>query len=91
MNIFVAEDAKLKLEKDLQKNPEGVFRIGISGYTWCGPSFGIALDKQKEDDTVETVDNFKFTTTEDLKDSIRAVNIKLENSLFGKKIKVTCN
>ena len=33
MNIFVAEDAKLKLEKDLQKNPEGVFRIGISGYT----------------------------------------------------------
>lgn len=89
--INITDSAINELKKILENSEENMVRVFTAGYSWRGPALSIALDKQKEDDTVETVDNFKFTTTEDLKDSIRAVNIKLENSLFGKKIKVTCN
>lgn len=53
--------------------------------------YGIALDEQKDDDVITEVDNLKFTTTEDLKGQVSAVNIRMSNSIFGKRLSVTCH
>lgn len=93
MNINISKDAKDKLGQLLEgkKVETSVFRVKIKGFTWCGPLFTVALEKQNEDDKIYMQDGYKFTTSKELKDSVRAVNIILEKSIFGKKLKVTCN
>ena len=62
MEIKVSAPAKAELEKVIasRKNKPSTLRIFISGYGWGGPSFGLTLDEEKEEDVIVEADDFTF-------------------------------
>lgn len=62
MEIILTDSAKEELNKVLEsrKNKDKVLRIFLAGYGWSGPSFGMALEEPKAEDTEVEADGFKF-------------------------------
>ena len=52
MIIEISRKAEYLIKKTFKdKNVNNAtIRMAISGYAWCGPTFGIVLDKQEESD-----------------------------------------
>lgn len=68
MNINVTENGSKELRKVLEgkdTNNKGL-RLYIAGFGWGGPTFGLALDEQKDNDIIEEVDGFKFIADKDV-------------------------
>ena len=90
MNINVTNKANEELEKylkskDLKDHP---FRIYISGFGWGGPSFGIALDEQKDGDKVQKIDQLTFLVEEDLTEAYGSFTVDYSDSWFNKGFNV---
>lgn len=68
MKIKVSNKAKEMIQKTIdEKNiTEPNIRIYISGIGWGGPTFGIALDEQKDNDFLEEKDGIKYLVEEEL-------------------------
>lgn len=68
MNINITDKAKEMIKKTLndKKINDPVIRIYIAGIGWGGPSFGIALDEQKENDLVVEDDGINYVVEDDL-------------------------
>lgn len=66
MKISASQEVLNLLKVDLEKSNSQVVRIKISSYGWGGPSFGIALDEQREDDVVYELKGVKFAASEDI-------------------------
>lgn len=68
MRINVTERAQSELNKILaQKDTTGKsLRLYIAGFGWGGPSFGIALDEQNDDDLKDTAGGLDFLVEKEL-------------------------
>lgn len=51
-------------------------RVFLAGQGWGGPVFNLALDEQKEDDVVTTINDLTFLMEKDLVDATEGVTIK---------------
>lgn len=70
MIIDLTNKAKEELKKILEsKKTEKPLRIYITGYGWGGPSFGLALDEQKDTDNKFEVEEFTFLLEKGLEES----------------------
>lgn len=81
MVIDLTEKAKEELVKiRKEKETEKPLRIYVAGYGWGGPSFGIALDEQKDNDIVTEIDELTFLVEEDFGDSFGKFTIDFNDS-----------
>lgn len=93
MNVNLTDIAQEELEKvvDARKDTNKELRIYIQGMGWGGPSFGIALDEQKEGDQVVEIDNLKFLLDEDMVNNFNEFNIDYSNNWLRKGFNVTAD
>lgn len=91
MNINITEKAKEEMRKVLENknSPNQPLRIYIAGVGWGGPSFGIALDEQKEEDQMVEVDDFKFVVEKDILSAYSNFNIDYSNNWLRRGFYVT--
>lgn len=66
MKISASQEVLNFLKTDIEKTKNEVVRIKISGYGWGGPSLGVALDEQREDDVIYELKGVKFAASEDI-------------------------
>lgn len=70
MIIDVTPKASEELTKVIEsKGTDKPLRIYVAGYGWGGPSFGIALDEQKDGDVEMSVGSFNFLIEEGLNEN----------------------
>ena len=91
MNIEITQLAQEELRKVLESknNLDRPLRLYIAGMGWGGPTFGIALDEQKEGDEVIKVDEFTFVLDEDMKNNFSDFNIDYSNNWLRRGFQVS--
>ncbi len=57
--------AKEKLTEVQKKNPGKNLRVYVSGFGWCGPKLGVALDEPQINETAAKVDGFNVLISYD--------------------------
>ena len=90
MIIEATNDAITEIKKILAKQDRDdlVIRINISGFGWGGPSMGLVLDEQKENDYVEEIDDVTFVAGEDLK-SYKGFDVEYVSEFLRKGFVIT--
>lgn len=89
MVIDITNSAKTELKKILEsKKTDKVLRVYIAGYGWGGPSFGLALDEQKDGDTKIVVDDYTFLIEEGLQESFGKFTIDYSDNWLRKGFSV---
>ena len=79
MNIDITEIAMEELVKlAATKDEMKPIRIYVAAYGWGGPTFGLALDEQKDGDVELKLENFTFVIEEGLTDTYN--NFKVDYS-----------
>mgnify|MGYP001944886059 CR=1 FL=1 len=91
MSIEITQLAQEELRKVLESknNLDRPLRLYIAGMGWGGPTFGIALDEQKEGDEVIKVDEFTFVLDEDMKNNFSDFNIDYSNNWLRRGFQVS--
>lgn len=85
MVIDLTEKAKEELIKIREeKETEKPLRIYVAGFGWGGPSFGIALDEQNDEDIVTDVDGITFLIEKDFGESFSKFTVDYSDSLLRK-------
>ena len=81
MKINITDTAKEQLKKALSSRKDNKpLRIYIASFGWGGPSFGLALDEQKENDVTYKVDDITFVMEEDIDKNFDSFTIDYSNS-----------
>lgn len=86
MKIEITEKAKNELKRvlELREGNSKPLRIYVASVGWGGPSFGLALDEQKEDDIEVVVEDFTFIVEEVLKDNFGKFTIDYSDNWLRK-------
>lgn len=86
MNINVTEKAQEELKKILDKkgSESKSVRIYIAGVGWGGPSFGLALDEQKDGDDVTKIGDYTYLVEKDLLSTYGTFNVDYVNDWLRK-------
>ncbi len=87
MKIEITEKAVEELKNVIDSKKEtskNKIRLFIAGIGWGGPSFGIALDEQKENDVVYSTEELDFVAEEFVSEQYGAFTIDFTNSWRGK-------
>lgn len=85
MVIDLTKKAKEELIKIIEeKETEKPLRIYAAGYGWGGPSFGIALDEQKDGDIVTEIDGITFLVEEVFGESYSKFTVDYSDSFLRK-------
>ena len=89
MKVDITERAQEELAKVIKEKDNGKpLRIYIAAFGWGGPSFGLALDEQKEGDAKAEVGDFTFLLEEDLVDNFGAFTIDYSDNWLRKGFSV---
>lgn len=85
MKVEITQKAQEELKKVLSsRKDEKPLRIYIVSYGWGGPSFGLALDEQKEGDIKVNSNGFDFVMDEDLVESFGSFKIDYSDNWIRK-------
>ena len=86
MNIRVTPKARERIARIAKdKNMDSpVIRIIMEGFGWGGPSYGIALDKQKDNDHVENYEDVAYVVEKDLLEMGGEFRVDYQNNFFAK-------
>lgn len=93
MNVTVTERAQEQLKKILEKKgaESKSLRIYIAGVGWGGPSFGIALDEQKENDDVTKIGEYSYLVDKDLLSTYGAFTVDYVDDWLRKGFHIVPN
>ena len=90
MRVDITEKAQEELKKVVkEKDNNKSLRIYIAAFGWGGPSFGLALDEQKEGDAKTEAGDFTFLLEEELVDNFDAFTIDYNDNWLRKGFSVT--
>lgn len=78
-----AVDILKDILKDNQDRPDNI-RVYFSGNSCCGPSFGLALDEQKDSDITCEVNDLKFIMAKEEYDQYG--DIVIEDTEYGFRV-----
>ncbi len=85
MNVIADEKAleaiKAAVDNRQADAPENI-RIFVAGIGWSGPSFGLALDEQKENDLIDDSKAVKFVMEDDLFNNFGDIKIEFMGTGF---------
>lgn len=90
MKISITDKASEMIKKTVtdKKVEDPSIRIYIKAMGWGGPSFGIALDEQKEKDYTQSHENVNYVVEEDLLKKYGNFEIDYVNSFLSKGFQV---
>jgi HesB-like selenoprotein len=88
MRITIDDNTKASLSKALQEREKEAVRIAIKGFGWGGPTFGVVLDEQKEDDDVFVVDEIKVVAEKEFSFLFDDTKIVETKGYFGNSFNV---
>lgn len=90
MFIEATKDALKEIKKIIEKQEanDKAIRVNIAGFGWGGPSLGLVLDEQKENDYIEEIEGIKFLAGEEL-NRYKGFNIEYVNSFIRKGFVIT--
>jgi len=90
MNIEISNKAQEELKKVLEQrdSQDKHLRIYIAGVGWSGPSFGMALDEQKQDDELTQVGEFKFVVDKDVKENYSGFYVDYSNEWLRRGFRI---
>ena len=90
MNIEISNKAQEELKKVLEQrnSQDKPLRIYIAGIGWGGPSFGMALDEQKQDDELTQVGEFKFVVDKDVKENYSGFYVDYSNEWLRRGFRI---
>lgn len=91
MKFSMSEETKASLIESLNKKEKEAVRIFVKGYGWSGPSFGVALDKQNEDDDVFEADGFNIVAEKEISFLFEDSYIRSKKGLLGDSYTVSIN
>ena len=77
-----------ELKKVVKEKSNKSLRIYIAAFGWGGPSFGLALDEQKEGDAKTEAGDFTFLLEEELVDNFDAFTIDYSDNWLKKGFSV---
>lgn len=83
MKFNMSEETKASLLVSLEKKDKDAVRIFIKGFGWGGPSFGVALDKQNDDDDVFQLENIKIVAEKEISFLFEDAVIGSRKGMFG--------
>lgn len=93
MRINVTERAQNELNEILaQKDTTGKsLRLYIAGYGWGGPSFGIALDEQNDNDLKDTAGGLDFIVDKELTERYGEFNVDYVDDWLRKGFSISAD
>lgn len=93
MDINLSNDASEQLKELMaSKKEEGKnLRIYVAAYGWGGPTFGLALDEQKEEDEVFKSGEFDFILDKELLELYEKFNVDYSDTALRRGFTVTSN
>jgi len=91
MKFSMNEETRASLIESLNKKEKDAVRIFVKGYGWSGPSFGVALDKQNDDDDVFEADGFKIVAEKEISFLFENSFIRANKGMFGDFYTVSIN
>jgi HesB-like selenoprotein len=71
------------LLENLEKRNKDAVRLAIKGFGWGGPTFGVVLDEQNENDDALEVDGIKFVAEKDISFVFQGVKVIHRKGVFG--------
>lgn len=78
MNVKIDEKTYNAIEKALQNKDNSVpVRIFMAGVGCCGPTFGLSIDKVKDNDAIDGSRTIRFIMENDLYDNYGDFHIEL--------------
>ena len=83
MNVILEDNAKEALLENLKKRNKNAVRLAIQGFGWGGPTFGVVLDEQTENDDVLDVNGIKFVAEKDISFVFDGVKVIHRKGVFG--------
>lgn len=83
MNVTIDESTKEALLDNLKKRNKDAVRLAIKGFGWGGPTFGVVLDEQHEDDDILEVDGVKFVAEKDISFVFDNIKVIHKKGVFG--------
>lgn len=86
MKIVINQETINEIQKitaGQEDSPNNV-RIFVAGYGWAGPTLGLALDEQKENDLVDSSNEVTFVMEQEVFDTFG--DISIEYSAQGYKV-----
>lgn len=89
MEIRITDNAREYIKSELVGKGSGKYiRIFISGLGWGGPSFGLALDEQKDSDNLYEINGVKVLFDKETSEYTKGFEIDYRKTLFGNKISI---
>ena len=83
MNLIIDESAKEALKTDLEKSQKHSVRLMIKGFGWAGPSFGLVLDEQGNEDETTEIEGIKFVAEKDIAFLFDNAKVVYRKGMFG--------
>lgn len=91
MKISMSPETKDALMKMINEKNNSAVRLYIAGFGWGGPTLGVVLDEQKENDITCTVDGIAFVASEDEAYIFEDCEIIYKKTFFGSNLTVKSN
>ena len=88
MDINISQDTAARLLVELKEKGKSAARIVIRGFGWGGPTLGIALDEQRENDEVTEAHGLKIVAEKDFSYLLEDAKIVHSRGIFGTKFNV---
>lgn len=88
MNINFDDNTKNVLKDNLNKKNKDAVRFLVKGFGWAGPTFGVVLDEQHENDVVNIIDGIKFVAEDEIAYMFEDVNLIYKKSIWGDNFEI---
>ena len=82
MTIKTTPETIAEVKSVLEQNPEEAqaIRVYLAGMGWSGPSWGLALDEQKDEDLIYEEDGVKFLMEKDVFEQFGEFHVEYTDS-----------
>ena len=88
MHISMNDETIQTLRSMLEEKGKSAVRLVIKGFGWAGPTFGVVLDEQKEDDDSIEVDGINVVAEKEFSFLFEDAKVILSKSYFGTSFNV---
>lgn len=83
MNVIIDDATKEALKENLENRNKTAVRLTLKGFGWGGPTLGVVLDEQTENDEVIEIDGIKFVAENDIAFIFDNVKLIHRKGVFG--------
>lgn len=89
MNIKISEDTAALLLMALKNKGKSAARVVVQGFGWGGPTLGIALDEQRENDEIAEMHGVKIVAEKDFAYFLDDAQIVHTRGIFGNRFNIS--